>query len=140
YLRPGELDDLLRTDVRPATPAPPPPDAVTPTARALAEARRFARRAARLVYRSLVALLGLVRLKEPLRAAVRWVSLRTVHRDQVDLAVGDLPPGSVLFDLDTVWNQTWVDRDALYASLRGRGVHLAALVYDLLPLEHPEWF
>jgi glycosyltransferase involved in cell wall biosynthesis len=51
-----------------------------------------------------------------------------------------LAPGSVLFELDTVWNNTWVDRDDLYARLRADGVHVAALVYDLLPQQHPEWF
>jgi glycosyltransferase involved in cell wall biosynthesis len=33
-----------------------------------------------------------------------------------------------------------VDREELYSQLRRRGVHVAALVYDLLPVEHPEWF
>ena len=52
----------------------------------------------------------------------------------------ELTPGSVLFELDTVWNNTWVDRDQLYRQLRSHGVHLAVLVYDLLPQQHPEWF
>ena len=64
---------------------------------------------------------------------------RTRDRELVPLRT-DLAPGSVLFELDTVWNNTWVDRDELYRELGSHGVRLAALIYDLLPQQHPEWF
>jgi glycosyltransferase involved in cell wall biosynthesis len=134
HLRPEELADLLGHGVRAAPPSPAPrPAALVAVGRPVARAVRLARR-------GVGATLRAVGLREPLRRAVRWASLRTVHRDHVELAVGELPPGSVLFDLDTVWNQTTVDRDELYRQLHDRGVHVAALVYDLLPVEHPEWF
>lgn len=134
HLRPEELADLLGHGVRAAPPEPTaPPSALRTVGRPVLQA-------VRLVRRGVGATLRALGLREPLREAVRWVSLRTVHRDHVELATGDLPAGSVLFDLDTVWNQTTVDRDELYAGLRSRGVHVAALVYDLLPVEHPEWF
>ena len=91
------------------------------------------------VRRVAVALLLALRIEPWLRRARRWVLRRTGDRQMVPLQV-ELGPGSVLFDLDTVWNNTWVDRDELYRELRGRGVHLAVLVYDLLPQQHPEWF
>ncbi len=50
------------------------------------------------------------------------------------------PSGSVLLEMDTVWNNLWVDRALLLAQLRDRGVHVAVLVYDLLPQRRPEWF
>lgn len=56
------------------------------------------------------------------------------------LLLGELPPGSVLLELDAVWNVTQVDRPWLYERLRERGVGVAAMVYDVLPLERPEWF
>lgn len=138
-LRPDELDDLLG----PATAARRRPGAApTPTGLRAVAATAVAqvRRALRFALRVAVLVLVVARVKDPVRDALRWLSLRTVHRDHRELAVGELPAGSVLLELDTVWNQTWVDRDRLYRHLRDRGVHVAVLVYDLLPLEHPEWF
>jgi glycosyltransferase involved in cell wall biosynthesis len=89
--------------------------------------------------RALVAVLEALRLEPPLRRARRAMLRRTRDRDLVPLGVV-LEPGSVLFELDTVWNNTWVDRADLYARLRAQGVHVAAVVYDLLPQQHPEWF
>ena len=134
HLSPAELDDLLGHGDRPA-PAPP-----VERSDAVVLVRRVAGAVVRAVRHAIGATLRAFGLREPLRRAVRWVSLRTVYRDHVELAVGELAEGSVLFDLDTVWNQTTVDRDELYRGLRARGVHVVTLVYDLLPVEHPEWF
>ena len=79
------------------------------------------------------------RVEPVLRRVRRWVLARTRDRELVPLRI-ELAPASVLFELDTVWNNTWVDRDQLYRQLRSHGVHLAVLVYDLLPQQHPEWF
>jgi glycosyltransferase involved in cell wall biosynthesis len=135
HLTAEELDDLL-------APVPPAPQASEqPGVRsALDEIRRNAGRVLRKLSHLVLLALTVVRLRRPLRELVRRVSLRTTHRDHVTLALGNAPAGSVLFDLDTVWNQTWVDRDELYRGLASGGVHVAAMVYDLLPLEHPEWF
>lgn len=138
-LLPSELEDLMSPGVRsargsatgPAAGAEPPLPA---------RLVRDARRALRLLGRVGAHTLAFLRLKQPVKEVLRRISLRTTHRWEVPLAVPELPRGSVLFDLDTVWNQTRVDRDALYRRLRAGGVHVAALVYDLLPLEHPEWF
>lgn len=102
--------------------------------------RREVGRALRFALRVGVLVLTVARVKDPVRDALRALSLRTVRRDHVELAVGPLPHGAVFFDIDTVWNQTSVDRDELYRNLDAAGVHVAVLVYDLLPLEHPEWF
>jgi glycosyltransferase involved in cell wall biosynthesis len=80
-----------------------------------------------------------VRVEPELRRVRRWWHRKGRDRHLVPLVL-DLRPGSVLFELDTVWNNTWVERAELYRGLRGDGVHLAALVYDLLPQQHPEWF
>lgn len=134
-LRPAELEDLLGPGTR-AHGEGPAPTGVRGT---LADLRGQALRGMRFALRVAVLVLVVVRVKDRVRDALRWLSLRTIHRDHRELAV-DPPAGSVLLELDTVWNQTSVDRDELYRRLRGRGVHVAVLVYDLLPLEHPEWF
>jgi glycosyltransferase involved in cell wall biosynthesis len=89
--------------------------------------------------RAIVGALVAIRVEPLLRRARRAVRRATRDRDLVPLAVTP-GPGSWLFDLDTVWNNLWVDREELYRSLQGRGVRVAALVHDLLPQEHPEWF
>jgi glycosyltransferase involved in cell wall biosynthesis len=91
---------------------------------------------------ALVRLLGLTRTKAAASELLRRLSIITVYRHQRPLTMGidDMPPGSVLLELDAVWNVVEVDRDALYGQLRARGVRLVSLVYDLLPQRHPEWF
>lgn len=89
--------------------------------------------------RALVAVLTVLRVEPVLRGARRWVLARTRDRSLVPLRV-ELAAGDVLLEMDTVWNNTWVDRSELYARLRSRGVRLAVVVYDLLPQQHPEWF
>ena len=78
-------------------------------------------------------------LESAARHARRRLQASTRDRHLVPL-VYHPPPGSVLLEMDTVWNNLWVERAALLAQLRDRGVHVAVLVYDLLPQRHPEWF
>lgn len=63
---------------------------------------------------------------------------RLAHRRWTELFV-DLDDHTVLFDLEATW---WspAPRPALLADLRRRGVPVATLVYDLMPLRNPEWF
>ncbi len=89
--------------------------------------------------RWIVAALTATGVEPVLRRARRWVLARTRDRRLVAMRI-EPAPHSVLFEMDTVWNNTWVDRAELYAALRGRGVHVAVLIYDLLPQQHPEWF
>lgn len=139
-LTPAERDDLLDRPVHDPGPSRTPAGDEPGMIRATRTARRVVGRVVRSARLAVGAVLRATGLREPLRRAVRGVSLRTVHRDHIPLAVGDLAPGSVLLELDTVWNQTAVDREELYRTLRARGVHIATVLYDLLPLEHPEWF
>jgi GT2 family glycosyltransferase/glycosyltransferase involved in cell wall biosynthesis len=64
------------------------------------------------------------------------------HRPTVqdDLALGEFPRGSVFLDIDAVWNRRSAPRADLLPDLRRRGVRVVPLVYDLLPLQRPEWF
>ncbi len=117
------------------------PGGPDPTARsgALARAVAAVRPTLGRVRRFLKSLLVASGVEPVLRRARNAVLIRTRDRDLAQLAF-DLPPGSVLFDMDTVWNNLWVDRSVLYDELHDRGVGVASLVHDLLPQEHPEWF
>ena len=63
---------------------------------------------------------------------------RLAHRRWTDLFV-DLDDGSLLFDLEATW---WspAPRPQLLPELRRRGIRVATLVYDLMPLRDPQWF
>ncbi len=63
---------------------------------------------------------------------------RLAHRRWAELFV-DLDERTMLFDLEATW---WspAPRPALLPELRARGVRVATLVYDLMPLRNPEWF
>ncbi len=91
------------------------------------------------VRRAVRTLLVATRVEPLLRRAYNAAMRVSLDRHLVPLVV-DLPSGSVLLEMDTVWNNLWVDRTELYEQLRAGGVRVAALVHDLLPQEHPEWF
>ncbi len=91
------------------------------------------------VRRAVKALLVATRIEPLLRRARSAVMRVSRDRHLVPLVV-DLPSGSVLLEMDTVWNNLWLDRSELYEQLHAGGVLVAALVHDLLPQEHPEWF
>lgn len=116
-----------------AVPEPPP------WRRAITLAVRVVRRVLRPVRATLVALLRLIGVEAALRQLRRRIVLHRYRDDLVPL-LEDLAPGSVLFEVDSIWNRTEVDRELLYQRLEQQGVHLATLVYDLLPIEHPDWF
>src|SRR3546814_2733800 len=63
---------------------------------------------------------------------------RLAHRRWTDLFV-DVDESALLFDLEATW---WspAPRSELLPDLRRRGVRVATLVYDLMPLRNPEWF
>jgi GT2 family glycosyltransferase/glycosyltransferase involved in cell wall biosynthesis len=76
--------------------------------------------------------------------ALRWARERVFGRArrtiEDQLVLGRLEPGAVLLELDAVWNELEVDREALLGGLRSEGTGVAVFVHDLLPLERPEWF
>ncbi len=78
-------------------------------------------------------------LEAAARHARRRVQAATRDRHLLPL-VHHPAPGSVLLEMDTVWNNLWIDRATLLPELRAQRVHVAVLVYDLLPQRHPEWF
>jgi glycosyltransferase involved in cell wall biosynthesis len=130
----AERHSLVRTS-SPPTAAPDPFATPSTAARLVRAVRPTLGRLRRAVVGALVA----IRVEPLLRRARRAVRRVTRDRALVPLAVTP-EPGSWLFDMDTVWNNLWVDREELYRSLQDRGVHVAVLVHDLLPQEHPEWF
>ncbi len=75
------------------------------------------------------------------RAAVRRRAEDRAERDRHHLCRPPTDPqtSTVLFDLEAAWNDP-VPRTELLPSLRARGVRSGALVADVLPVLHPEWF
>ncbi len=80
----------------------------------------------------------------PLRAAqyrVRAERRRLVaERRHRDVIVRRVEPGTVVLELDAVWNQVGVDRRRWYGRLADQGATIVPFVHDLLPIEHPDWF
>ncbi len=66
---------------------------------------------------------------------------RRTERDRHHLCVGapDAARTRVLLDLEAAWNDP-VPRTELLPQQRAQGVRTAALVADVLPVLHPEWF
>lgn len=52
--------------------------------------------------------------------------------------IRDIPPGSVFFDLDSVWN-TPMRRSSLLPELKKAGVKCAAYIYDIIPVLMPQF-
>lgn len=116
----GELDALANPQER------------LPASTAIA--RRFPAPVASAV-RRLLAVPAMRDLREQARRAAHLRS----ERPLVDLALGPPDPSMVLLDLEAAWNDP-IPRDELLPSLHRRGAHSAALVADVLPLLHPDWF
>ena len=80
----------------------------------------------------------------PLRAAqyrIRDERRRLVaERRHRDVIVRRVEPGTVVLELDAVWNQVGVDRRRWYRELSRQGARIVPFVHDLLPIEHPDWF
>jgi glycosyltransferase involved in cell wall biosynthesis len=80
----------------------------------------------------------------PLRAAqyrIRAERRRLVaERRHRDVIVRRVEPGTVVLELDAVWNQVGVDRRRWYRGLADQGATIVPFVHDLLPIEHPDWF
>jgi glycosyltransferase involved in cell wall biosynthesis len=50
----------------------------------------------------------------------------------------DLGPGDLFFDIDSVWNNR-MRRSFLLPILKNRGVRIAAMVYDIIPILFPQY-
>ena len=71
-------------------------------------------------------------------ALARRARHRAAHRRWTELFVDPVEHGLV-FDLEATW---WspAPRARLLPELKAKGVRVATLVYDLMPLRNPEWF
>lgn len=87
--------------------------------------------------RSLLGALGIIDVVRRLRELVFG---RRRRATEDSLVLDGLPAGSVLLELDAVWNELGVDRSELLGDLRDRDVHVATFVHDLFPIESPQWF
>ncbi|MFZ4432359.1 MAG: glycosyltransferase family 4 protein [Microthrixaceae bacterium] len=81
---------------------------------------------------------------EPVRRARAAVARRSTDRAERDrhhlcLSAPDGTGTTVLLDLEAAWNDP-VPRTELLPAQRALGVRSAALVADVLPVLHPEWF
>lgn len=65
---------------------------------------------------------------EPLKAPMPRIALEQL--DQTD----------VFLDMDSVWNKFEERRQWVYGQLKKRGVIILSLVYDILPITHPQFF
>ncbi len=75
--------------------------------------------------------------------ALWWRRQRALRAEPVehrDLLLGDLEPGSVLFDLDAVWNRVTPPRRQFAPEQAARGVRGASFVQDIFAVTNPEWF
>lgn len=50
----------------------------------------------------------------------------------------EIPAGSVFFDLDSVWNSR-LKRSYLFPILKQKGVKIVTLIYDIIPITHPQF-
>jgi O-antigen chain-terminating methyltransferase len=55
-----------------------------------------------------------------------------------EMTVDEIEAGAIFCDLDAVWHLP-LKRPALYRALKARGVTLVNMVYDLVPVVHPEF-
>ena len=54
------------------------------------------------------------------------------------LDLTEIPPRSVFFDIDSVWNSR-LKRSYLYPLLKQRNVYIITHVYDIIPITHPQY-
>src|SRR5690606_39155621 len=71
-------------------------------------------------------------------ALAKQVQHRLAHRRWTELFI-DLDERTMLFDLEATWLSP-APRPRLLPEVKARGVRVATLVYDLMPLRNPEWF
>ena len=102
-----------------------PPSAPAP----MSTARRLVGRAG--------ALLGLTPLAERIRARRAERAEPPVNRA---LLLDRLEPGSILLDADAAWNVRAAARAEILPALAAQGVRIVQILYDVLPVERPEWF
>lgn len=116
----AEYGSLLRAGLAPDVPVDRP---------LVAAAKRRTRR-----------VLGAIGVLAASRAAREALFGRRRRALEDSLLMERFPAGSVLLEADAVWNDLTVDREQLLGSARDSGVHVASMIYDVLPFEHPEWF
>ncbi len=54
------------------------------------------------------------------------------------ISYDEIPAGSVFFDLDSVWNSR-LKRSYLFPILKQKGVKIVTLIYDIIPITHPQF-
>jgi len=75
----------------------------------------------------------------PLESAKATVRRRRAVVPPGVTVLDPFPGGSWLVDLEACWHVPW-RRDQALPVLRAAGVHTAALIADVMPEQHPEWF
>lgn len=61
---------------------------------------------------------------------------KLVTNDKVN--VSDISVGTAFFDIDSVWNNH-LKRSYLYMQLKKQGAKIATLIYDIIPITHPQY-
>jgi glycosyltransferase involved in cell wall biosynthesis len=54
------------------------------------------------------------------------------------ISADNMESGAVFFDIDSVWN-TRMRRSYLFPILKSRGIKIATQLYDLIPIQHPQY-
>ena len=73
------------------------------------------------------------------RSTLQDAAHRRAERPHVGLCLGSPGPSTVLLDLEAAWNDP-VPRTELLDQFRRAGARSAAMIADVLPVLHPEWF
>lgn len=50
----------------------------------------------------------------------------------------EIPTGAIFFDIDSVWNSR-LKRSYLFPILKQKGVKIVTLIYDIIPITHPQF-
>ena len=120
HLTPAELEQLVSEVVDHAVAGPPPER--SPSRQRVAGT------------------IDAVGLRPAARRVRRRIEANKVGQAERSLLVRDWPAGSVVLELDAVWNVDHFDRSRWYRMLADHGVVLVGWVNDLFPLTRPEWF
>jgi glycosyltransferase involved in cell wall biosynthesis len=73
------------------------------------------------------------------RSTLQDVAHRRAERPHVGLCLGSPGPTTVLLDLEAAWNDP-IPRTRLLDRFSRAGARSAAMIADVLPVLHPEWF
>lgn len=67
----------------------------------------------------------------------RTIKSESLRKGDV-FALDDLGPGDLFFDIDSVWNNR-MRRSFLLPVLKSRGVRIAVMIYDIIPILFPQY-